>query len=259
MQAPGIQLTLSSFTGDVLAWVPPLERPIESSETPGNQVADTSGIQVADPTLAAPDARPNPGPNAEPNHEYLVYLDVSSWTPADLALYSAICAITFRYLPEVKDALEVLQAVNAGPSMAALRWGGHYSNLHDEYHDPSLQELSGGIFLLSLVAVFMEPSMVKAFQNEATFGAFVEAWLVTRRRSFQEKVTQAQVQAQALADRAASSSDPMAPVPRDAPDFTPPPGFQVEDQEILDLQYEQFLKLAKALQPVVASKAQGQA
>ena len=106
MQAPGIQLTLSSFTEDVLAWVPPLERPIESSETPGNQVADTSGIQVADPTLAAPDASPNPGPmsNAEPNPEYLVYLDVSSWTPSDLALYPAICAITFRYLPEVKDA-----------------------------------------------------------------------------------------------------------------------------------------------------------
>ena len=83
MQAPGIQLTLSSFTEDVLAWVPPLERPIESSETPGNQVADTSGIQVADPTLAAPDASPNPGPNAEPNHEYLVYLDVSTWAPAD--------------------------------------------------------------------------------------------------------------------------------------------------------------------------------
>ena len=93
--------------------------------------------------------------------------------------------------------------------------------------------------------------MFKAFQSEATFSAFVEAWLVTRRRSFQEKVTQAQVQAQALADRAASSSDPMAPVPRDAPDFTPPPGFQVEDQEVLDLQYEQFLRLARALQPVV--------
>ncbi|CAE7946254.1 unnamed protein product [Symbiodinium sp. KB8] len=248
-RAEGASSINAVITEDVLAWVPPLERPIESSETPGNQVADTSGIQVADPTLAAPDASPNPGPmsNAEPNPEYLVYLDVSSWTPSDLALYPAICAITFRYLPEVKDALEVLQAVNAGPSMAALRWGGYYSTLHDEYHDPSLQELSGGNFLLSLTGVFMEPSMFKAFQSEATFSVFVEAWLVTRRRSFQEKVTQAQVQAQALADRAASSSDPMAPVPRDAPDFTPPPGFQVEDQEVLDLQYEQFLRLRARL------------
>ena len=119
---------------------------------PGDQGAETTTPGLDEPM-------PDPGTDPEPE-EQLVYIDTSSWSPADLVLYPAISSVTFLNLPMVKECLDFLQAAIAGQSMADLRWGGEYSHLHEDYH-PTLQELSGGNFLLALAAVLLDLRYLK--------------------------------------------------------------------------------------------------
>ena len=102
-------------------------------------------------------------------------IDTTGWTPADVALYPAICAVAAERVPSLHQLLKDLSDLHAGDRLLKLQQAGNYTQLHSVFHsDPAC---SVGNYNLALVGAWLALQLHSILQNVTKVGDMVEGWL----------------------------------------------------------------------------------